>query len=595
MKRIFVFLIFAVTFALSEGRTAGFLEELENSALQIRQKPGTDKLLADWLAEAGVTEDTVYAYIYMPASCPRCESSIKIYKEELGRAGKKFLLLAVMEDREAAEFYNKEKGYAADYYIYDTTNRYKDIFSFNNIDLDGSDMLKITKSGRLITGFEGSYFRFDLFRELLAKTEPLDYKDFGSTTNAEAATDWLYPISKANVKKMGAMKDFRLDVSPDAPLCEVFRNPYFRDGLFFYPDELLGGVPVFKRKDGTDVFAFERVLSPTDDEKDQFVSISPEALKMMKDGGGVHYIVCNAWMLDSTHIGMSYSLPEIYADSLGNNCYFNQPYILSRNVEDYAENPCMPFNYNVFTEDYMYQHFQFSSTGDKIIIGCWKMTWPIEFEPEEYKGKVDKDPFMAGFYDNETPFMAAFDRRTGKLLQRFGHLDDLARKAFTGYYFMSSLSTVGGSELAYTDSYSGKVYVADTADLSREKACYTVFGIDEKTLPPVDTTKFYSYEIAKSLRKVYCRQVADIRITPEKLYCMVTYGDTSDPSEERKDYTFVTIDRKTGERSECLYPKTEEGYNVFCRGLYEQGHDVYPFAVLKGKNGGALLRVYMPK
>ena len=37
---------------MSESRAAGFLEELENSALQIRQKPGTDKQLADWLAEA---------------------------------------------------------------------------------------------------------------------------------------------------------------------------------------------------------------------------------------------------------------------------------------------------------------------------------------------------------------------------------------------------------------------------------------------------------------------------------------------------------------------------------------------------------------
>lgn len=331
---------------MSESRAAGFLEELENSALQIRQRPGTDKQLADWLAEAGVTEDTVYAYIYVPASCPRCESTIKIYKEELGRAGKKFLLLAVMDDREAAEFYNKKKGYAADYYIYDTTYRYKDIFSFNNIDLDGSDMLKITKSGRLITGFEGSFFYPDLFSELLAKSKPMEYKDFGGATEVEAA-DWLYPISKANVDEMGVMKDFKLDVSPDAPLCEVFRNPYFRDGLFFYPDELLGGVPVFKRKTGTDVFAFARVLSPTDDEKDQFVSISPEALKMMKDGGGVHYIICNAWMLDSANIGMSYSLPRIYADSLGTNCYFNQPCILSRNVEDYAKTQGTPLTYDV--------------------------------------------------------------------------------------------------------------------------------------------------------------------------------------------------------------------------------------------------------
>ena len=591
MKRIFMFLIFAVTFTLSEGRDAGILEELEHSALQIRQKPGSDKLLADWLAEAGVTEDTIYAYIYVPASCPRCESSIKPYKEAMAKAGKAFALISVMEDKGAAEFYIKKKGYAADYYIYDTTGRYKDIFSFNNVDFDGSDMLKITKAGRMITGFEGSFLTPDLLNELFAKTEPLEYEDFGSTTGKEAA-EWLYPISKVAVTDMGGWKDYKLDVTPDAPLCEVFRNPYFRNDLFFYPDELLGGVPVYKRKTGTDEFILQSVLSPTDDEKDRFVSISRYVLNMMKADGGVHYIICNSWMLDSTHIGMSYSLPRIFEASPGTNSYFNQPCILSRRVSDCSEDSCTALDFDVFHEKFMYKHFQFCSTGDKIIVGCWKMTWPIEFETEEYKGKVGMDPFIPEFYDTDNPFMAAFDRRTGKLLQRFGHLDDLARKPLTGYSFLSPLSVWASSEIAYTDTYSGKVYVADTADLAHDTACYAVFDIDEATLPPVDTTKFYTYEGTKDFRKVFCRQVSDIRITPEKLYAIVTYGDSSDPSEERKDYTFVTIDRKTGTRAEYLFPKTVEEYKVFCRGLYEAGRGVHPFAVLKKDGGGAVLRVY---
>lgn len=74
MKRLLILLIAVVSFTLSEGQESDPLKELENSALQIRQKPGTDRLLAEWLAEAGVTEDTIYAYIFTPASCPRCES-----------------------------------------------------------------------------------------------------------------------------------------------------------------------------------------------------------------------------------------------------------------------------------------------------------------------------------------------------------------------------------------------------------------------------------------------------------------------------------------------------------------------------------------
>ena len=234
----------------------------------------------------------------------------------------------------------------------------------------------------MITGFEGSFLTPDLLNELFAKTEPLEYEDFGSTTGKEAA-EWLYPISKVAVTDMGGWKDYKLDVTPDAPLCEVFRNPYFRNDLFFYPDELLGGVPVYKRKTGTDEFILQSVLSPTDDEKDRFVSISRYVLNMMKADGGVHYIICNSWMLDSTHIGMSYSLPRIFEASPGTNSYFNQPCILSRRVSDCSEDSCTALDFDVFHEKFMYKHFQFCSTGDKIIVGCWKMTWPIEFETEE--------------------------------------------------------------------------------------------------------------------------------------------------------------------------------------------------------------------
>ena len=205
---------------------------------------------------------------------------------------------------------------------------------------------------------------------------------------------------------------------------------------------------------------------------------------------------------------------------------------------------------------------------------------------------MDIDPFMDGFYDTDNPIMAAFDRRTGKLVQTFGRLDDVARKTLTGYYFTDALSVVGGGELAYTDSYSGKVYVTDTTDIAREKACYEAFSIDEKLLPPADTAKFYSYAAPKAYRGVFCRKVSDMRITPDRLYCVIAYGDMSDTEDRRTDYTYLVIDRKTGARREYLYPKTVEGYTVFTRGLREEGGKVMPFMVLKGDGGEALLRVY---
>ncbi len=591
MKRLLIFLITVVSFTLSWGQETDPTKELENSALQIRQKPGTDRLLSNWLAEAGVVEDTIYAYIFTPASCPRCESGIHAYMEEFKKKGKKFMLITVMRDKKAAMSYNKGKGYAADYYIYDTTNQYKNIFSFNNIALNSPDLLKITRSGRLITGYDANFISPAIFARLYERAKPMEYKDFGGNTENDVP-GWLYPVSKQNAESLMSWQDYKLCIPKEAPLGQIFRNPYFKDDMFFYPDELLGGVPVYKRKVGTDEFGFCKLLMPADGEKDRFVNIPDYLYQMKKANGSIHYIICNVWTLDSTHIGMSYSLPRMFMQDSTTLAYYNKACILSRRIDGFAEDSCTVFDFQPYYDKYMFQHFQFSSTGDKIIIGLWKKTWPIEVETEEYKGLVGIDPFMNGFYATDNPIMAAFDRRTGKLVQTFGHLDDIAKNTLTGYYYTEALSVVGGSELAYTDSYSGKVYVADTSDLSREKACYEIFSIDRKLLPPLDTAKFYSYDAPKVYRNVFCRKVSDIRITSDKLYCVIAYGDQSDPEDPRTNYTYMVFDRKTGKKKEYLYPKEVDGYTIFTRGLCEDGDTVLPFMVLKNGDGVGVLRVY---
>lgn len=593
MRLVFLFLIFAVSFTLSEGRETDFLTKMEDSVFQIRQRLGTDKIMHEWLSDAGVKEDTVYAFIYMPGSCLRCETGIVLYSKALKRAGHKFVLMTVQRDRRAAEAYNKKKGYSADYYIYDTENKYKDVFSFNGVVLNTPCILKITKSGRLISGYDGMVYSPELLALLTARTEPMAYKDFGDRPETERPV-WMYPVSAVHAEDMGTYRDYTLDVSPDAPLGEIFRNPYFENGVFFYPDELLGGVSFFREKPEGGEFAFERLLLPTEREKMMFVNIDSADFNEMVADNGVHYIVCNAWMLDSVSVGMSYSLPRIFYEAPDRIAYFNKACMLSRRLEDLSADSCTAFDFNHFKDDYFYKHFQFSCTGDKIVLGCQKITWPVEVPVDYYKGKPGKDPFVSGFYDTDNPFMAVFDRRTGKLVRRFGHIDSIARKTFTGYYFVSPLSVANGGELAYTDSYSGKVYVADTSDLSKEKACYEVFSIDYDLLPALDTAGFYSYGHAKACRSVFCRCITDMRVTPDRLYCVVAYGDVSDPSDSRTDYVFVVIDRKSGARKEYIYPGSKDGYTVFTRGLRVAGADVFPFVLLK-KEGEALLRVYFEK
>ncbi len=591
MRLSILFLLLAVSFTLSGGQEADPLKEIENSALQIRQKPGTDKMLAEWLASEGVKEDTIYAFLYEPGSCPRCESCIMDYSRNLKKKGRKFMLITVVKDKRVGEFYNERKGYAADYYVYDTNGMYKTIFSFNNIALDGANMLKMTKTGRLISGYDGATFTNKLFTRLIERSVPMDYMDFGGYV-VDDSMRWEYSVTDENPERMCKYNDYKLCVSRNFPLCSVFSNPYFVDDVFLYPDDMLNSALFFKKDTASNEFVFERELSPTEKEKNRFVKIDSLDFKQMTDGNGVHYIICNAWPLDSVHLGLSYSLPNMFYESPGNIAYYNQPCILSRRFSDFGVDTCTVFDFDIFNGKFFYKHFQFCSTGDNIILGCQKITWPVECPVDYYQGKIDMDPFLEAFYETDNPFMAEFDRHTGKLVRRFGQIDDIARKTLTGYYFVKPLSRISGGELAYTDSYSGKVYVADTSDVSKEKYCYEVFKIDDEILPPVDTTKFYSYAYAKTYRRVFCRCIKDMRINPDQLFCIVAYGDMSDALGRQIDYIYVVIDRKTGLKKEYIFPKEVDGCTVFTRGLREDGGKVLPFMVLKKNDGSALLRVY---
>ena len=475
--RLYVLLSLLIANILcAAGQASDLLTELENSTLQVRQKPGTDALLRNWLGRAGVKEDTVYAYIYMPGSCPRCENSIKDYKEYINSKGGKFLLITVFRDKATAAFYNKKKGYEADYYIYDTENYYKQVLSFNNFALDGSDMLKLTRQGRLITGYDGMNYSRKLAELLMRRSKPMDYRDFGGSAETDS-TEWVYRLEYAEALPMnGGHKDYKLDVKPEAPLCETYRNPYFRDDVFFYPDELLSSVPVYRKEKDTGKMAFVAALAPDSTEKDMFIDLDAETYNMLARKDNLYYIVCYAGMLDDGHIGLSYSLPRIFFQAEDHIAYFNKTCILSRNIGDLSKSRFFVPDYDVMKEQYSYNHFQFSSTGGNVFMGCQKNTWPMSFEPDEYKDNPAFNPFCEEFYVTDNPFMAEFDRHTGKLIRRFGKLDSLAEKTMTGYYYVNAQSTVGGSEIAYTDGYSGKVYVADTSAVADAKACYSAFN-----------------------------------------------------------------------------------------------------------------------
>ena len=79
--RKLITLLLAVTLShlYSVGQTTDLLNSYEEGELQVRQKPGSDRLLADWLDAAGVKEDTVYAFLFVPGKkgCSPLQQSLR--------------------------------------------------------------------------------------------------------------------------------------------------------------------------------------------------------------------------------------------------------------------------------------------------------------------------------------------------------------------------------------------------------------------------------------------------------------------------------------------------------------------------------------
>ncbi|WP_254556723.1 hypothetical protein, partial [Salmonella enterica] len=78
-------------------------------------------------------EDTIYAILYVPMDCPRCEAAIPNFQDLLKDVDEKqkFVLITAYRDSLLAQEYNQRNNYLADAYLYDTTEHYQQILNTN--------------------------------------------------------------------------------------------------------------------------------------------------------------------------------------------------------------------------------------------------------------------------------------------------------------------------------------------------------------------------------------------------------------------------------------------------------------------------------
>ena len=579
MRKILFLLVSALLCGSVVGRAddVGKFDQIEralNESLQVRQKPGTEMLLRDYLGQLGIEGDTIYAVLYTPGNCPRCETFFMkdFYEEMKKRTDVPIILITACPYRDAAAYYNERNGFPADQYAYDTAYGYSKIFSFNIGTLSVPYMMKIDVArGRMIMGYSTSLLGDRFINQLIAYSNPVEMHEF-VPESAEEHDD--ITIAEIDAMPMELSAEYRLKMLPGYVSSMAHGLPKFHGNYFFYNDRFLNGIALFETDDGNELLRQTALIEADSTEMNRFIAVSPEVFKSM---GDVSYIPLEPDMISDSVICVSYSLPHIKymgielhgKDTVENIGYLNMPSMIFRNVKTLERLPMEWDKYDPFTSEYMYGHYTTTVFGNYKIEQCFKLTWPMEYQREDYEHDVERNPFGEGFYDTPNPILAVLDRTTGMPVKHIGKLEDCQRLSRTGYYYSNATACVHGDEIAYTNGYTGAVYVCDTAQIDVPLRRYVAFVVDTASFPPIDTTAFYTYEYARRYDKFFTRCIMQLHLTDDTVYCLVKHGVPRTVEIPRDKYEVVAIDRHTGEAVHRKFPEMQAGESLLGCGLRE--------------------------
>lgn len=579
MRKILFLLVSALLCGSVVGRAddVGKFDQIEralNESLQVRQKPGTEMLLRDYLGQLGIEGDTIYAVLYTPGNCPRCETFFMkdFYEEMKKRTDVPIILITACPYRDAAAYYNERNGFPADQYAYDTAYGYSKIFSFNIGTLSVPYMMKIDVArGRMIMGYSTSLLGDRFINQLIAYSNPVEMHEF-VPESAEEHDD--ITIAEIDAMPMELSAEYRLKMLPGYVSSMAHGLPKFHGNYFFYNDRFLNGIALFETDDGNELLRQTALIEADSTEMNRFIEVSPEVFKSM---GDVSYIPLEPDMISDSVICVSYSLPHIKymgielhgKDTVENIGYLNMPSMIFRNVKTLERLPMEWDKYDPFTSEYMYGHYTTTVFGNYKIEQCFKLTWPMEYQREDYEHDVERNPFGEGFYDTPNPILAVLDRTTGMPVKHIGKLEDCQRLSRMGYYYSNATACVHGDEIAYTNGYTGAVYVCDTAQIDVPLRRYVAFVVDTASFPPIDTTAFYTYEYARRYDKFFTRCIMQLHLTDDTVYCLVKHGVPRTVEIPRDKYEVVAIDRHTGEAVHRKFPEMQAGESLLGCGLRE--------------------------
>ncbi len=522
-----------------------FYEMMLADQLQIRQRPGTEQLMREYMQQMCPGRDTVLALLFIPAACPRCEATIAPFVGLLRAIAPKEKLNAILlyDDTEAAIDYNARQQFGEDAVAVDTREAYTQIFSFNSFYPIGVYILRIDAArGRLITGGQLSYIGSSFVRDLLAERNPLPLHSYG-----EAATEAQQAAAPPQPEAPGVP----LSYSPALPL-RFGQQPVHLSLIQFPPtvqqDRLLLGdnlteTAFLLRLDSTrQAFDLTGRLTVDTLRRDDYIDLAPADKQAWQRG--FRYMTMGPSFFGDNEIGVSASIPMVFEED-GAVVFFNEPLVMRWRLTPFCRRPTTDIDADIVDPHHMEMHYITYPLGEQFIaLQSCKFTYPDFMTDDSCKGNPLYDPRTDAFYDQPLPYMAQVDKRTGHVVQRFGQLEDVFRHTRMGYTFVLPVADTADSTFVYGNGFTGLLHMTAADAPQRTERTYEVFRLD--SLPPAPEERLYDDDYKQLYYPYFNRCIIQATLDSRSIHCLVRYGTPDGVFVQESAYEYVCLSRETG-------------------------------------------------
>lgn len=563
--------------------TTIFISQSQNLAiescgegLQVRQIPNSNQELKHYLSKYQAN-DTLFAIIFPPANCPRCESLINPVLQSLKnlRPTIPSLLISVYPDSTIASKYLNKYGFVSDSYLYDESASFNKFLSFDAGYLHIPYLLKIKPStGELIIGVRLEDGSNEFLNDFCMVSTPVKQKEYELSKKHNGY--FQSPVNKLIPKTY-----YELNIPDSIYISEILYQPEFYEDKLFFNDKLSESIKYFRISGKNDpCLDFQKDIRTNEIQNKMFIEVSDSLFSALQLDNDVRFIPLSPKMFDDHTLAISYSLPKLYYTGKNSIVYMNQASVLIVNPEIGINSKLIPLLKN--DEDFFYPHFNLFKYGNDIAIGCERLTWPMEYEKEEYSDNPILNPFSEEFYSYPQPIVAIFDYKNGSLKERISELPFLSKKTLTGYYFVSPVIDSWEDDIVISDGFSGQITLLKK-DNSYATHHYDIFNIPTNILPEPDSLNFYSYDCVSPYINYFNRNIVDIKISSDYIYLLIRYGNHGKEDAVNDNYSIIKFDRNCNCTEEKIFDKSEySSYNYFGLRRNKDG-SIEPYKISKNQ------------